>query len=79
MPNLSPKVRNGIYVTLVLLNAVLAVASEQSIIPSAYAHFVALGSLLVTGLMKQFGAPEVPVAAPADPVSVPVSPPPGVN
>ncbi len=77
MPQLSPKVRNGLYIALVLLNTVLAVLSGENAMPAAYAHYVALASLVVAALMKQFGAPELPPAQHTEPV--PVAPPPGVN
>lgn len=66
---MSPKVRNSIYVALGVVNTVLLVCSQQNAIPVQYAHYVALASIVVAAVMKEFGsdaaaAPAAPPAAP---------------
>ncbi len=64
--NLSPKVRDTIYIALAITNAALLAASEQNAIPAAYGHYFAIASLLVASMMTKFMAP-APPAPPAPP------------
>ncbi len=62
--NMSPKVRDTIYIALAVLNTALLAASSQNAVPQAYAHYVALASLIVAGMLPKFMAP-APTLPPA--------------
>ncbi len=64
MPTLSPKVRNSIYLALFLVNGTLAALVQQNVVPVAYAHWAALGSLVLAAAMKNVLAQDPPPAAP---------------
>ncbi len=72
---MSPKVRDSIYIALAIINTALLTASEQSLVPTAYAHYVALASVLVAAMLPKFMAPTLLPA----PAPVPAAPPPGAN
>lgn len=53
---MSTKQRDAAYVALFTVNAALVACVQQGILPGTWVHYVNLGSLLMTTLMKQFGA-----------------------
>lgn len=53
---MSPKQRNAVYVVLFVANTVLVACSQQNVVPETWAHYVSLGSLVLTAVMKEFGA-----------------------
>ncbi len=69
--NMSPKVRDTIYIALAVLNTALLAAAEQSAVPTQYAHYVALASLIVAGMLPKFMAPQLPPAGPSTPPGSP--------
>ncbi len=69
--NLSPKVRDTIYIALAILNTGLLTASEQSAVPTQYAHYVALASLVLAAMLPKFMAPTLPPAGPSTPTGAP--------
>ena len=63
---LSAKQRDSIYLAVFLINGILAACVQQSLLPSSYAHWAALASLILTALMKQFGAKDPALPAPQE-------------
>ncbi len=61
---MSPKVRDSIYIALAIVNTALLVATQQNLVAAPYAHYVALASVLVAGMLPKFLAPAQP---PSDP------------
>ncbi len=62
---MSPRVRDSIYIALAIINTALLAATNQSLVPSQYAHWVALASLVVAGMMPKFMAPGPVLPPPA--------------
>ncbi len=54
---MSPNVRKSVYTALVVLNAVLLGCVQQNVLPSAWASGMAIASIAVAALMKEFSAP----------------------
>ncbi len=53
---MTPKTRNAVYVALATLNVAFIALSQHGTLPAAWAHGVAVASLVCAALMREFGA-----------------------
>ncbi len=57
---LTPNERNGIYIAMVVINAIAVATTQLTALPPAYAQALGMLSLVSFSLMKQFGSDASP-------------------